>query len=177
MNKNLQYLKYILKHKYYVAKECFKYGLIWRGLVHDLSKFLPSEFAPYREYFYNNPEPRLKFLLDKEIVTIDDKIVKELAEGIVKLCKLKFDYAWNAHQKRNKHHPQYYRLKNDDGTLRPLEMPLKYRMEMLSDWRGVSMALTGADNTIEWYKINRKKMIIAPESRKWVEDQLGLTYE
>jgi len=52
--KYLKYLKYILKHKWYVMIECFKNGLIWRGLMHDLSKFLPSEFIPYANFFYGN---------------------------------------------------------------------------------------------------------------------------
>lgn len=52
--KYLKYLKYILKHKYYVAVECFKMGLIWRGLVHDLSKLRLSEFGAYANYFYGN---------------------------------------------------------------------------------------------------------------------------
>ena len=45
-------LKYILKHKWYVLGECCKVGYCWRGLLHDNSKFLPSEFIPYANYFF-----------------------------------------------------------------------------------------------------------------------------
>jgi len=31
-------LTYLLRHKYYVAKECFKRGLYWQGITHDLDK-------------------------------------------------------------------------------------------------------------------------------------------
>jgi hypothetical protein len=40
----IKYLNYLLRHKWYVGIECFKKGLIWRGLVHDLSKFLQANF-------------------------------------------------------------------------------------------------------------------------------------
>lgn len=49
---NIKYLKYLIKHKFYVTRECFRIGLYWRGLVHDLSKFNPMEWVAYRNYFY-----------------------------------------------------------------------------------------------------------------------------
>ena len=144
--KTLKYLRYIAIHKYWVFRYCLKYGLIWRGLVHDLSKLMPSEFPAYRDYFY-------------------DKACEDTNK--------RFNYAWNAHQKHNKHHPQYWLLKNDDGTLKPLEMPMVYRKEMIADWRGASIAIKGYDNTLQWYTANKKKMIIAPLTRAWVEGQIG----
>ena len=53
-NKYIFYLGYLLKHKFYVFIECFKEGLYWVGLAHDFSKFLPSEFIPYANFFYDN---------------------------------------------------------------------------------------------------------------------------
>ena len=32
---------------WYVFVECAKRGILWRGLIHDWSKILPSEFVPY----------------------------------------------------------------------------------------------------------------------------------
>ena len=49
----------IFKHKYFVCKYCFKTGLYWRGIVHDLSKFHPKEF------FESPQNPRLKEFLSK----------------------------------------------------------------------------------------------------------------
>jgi len=54
MSKYILYLKYIIRHKWYVGIECFKMGVYWRGITHDLSKFLPSEFIPYAKYFYGD---------------------------------------------------------------------------------------------------------------------------
>ena len=48
----LKYLRYLLRHKYYVAIQLLCRGYIWRGLVHDISKLRPSEMIPYARYFY-----------------------------------------------------------------------------------------------------------------------------
>ena len=49
-----KYFKYVIRHKLFVFIECYKLGKIWRGITHDLSKFLPDEFIPYSRYFYGN---------------------------------------------------------------------------------------------------------------------------
>ena len=38
------HLKTVTKHRWLVMVHCFRVGLIWQGLTHDLSKFSPSEF-------------------------------------------------------------------------------------------------------------------------------------
>ena len=53
MEKYWLYFKYILEHKKNVFVECRKTkGMWWRGITHDLSKFLPCEFVPYTKKFY-----------------------------------------------------------------------------------------------------------------------------
>ena len=84
MKKYLEYLKYIIKHKWFVLIECINYGIVWRGVIHDLSKLLPDEFIPYAKHFYGT---------DDEKKSVEDK----------------FDKAWLLHQKRNKHH-RYQKL-------------------------------------------------------------------
>lgn len=79
MLKHLKYLKCLLLHKYYVFVECYKAGIVYRGLVHDLSKFLPSEWFPYVEHFYGANKN-----------------------------KDKFDKAWKLHIKRNSHHTAHH---------------------------------------------------------------------
>ena len=51
--RHLSYLRYILAHKWFVLVECVKMGIIWQGIVHDLSKMTPREFLPYARFFYN----------------------------------------------------------------------------------------------------------------------------
>lgn len=141
----LQYLNYLIKHKWFVMIECFKVKLHWRGIIHDWSKFLPSEFAPYANYFFGN---------EKE-------------------SKTRFDYAWQLHQKRNKHHWQWWVTPRANGN-KTLLMPDKYRKEMLADWRGASKAQGYGDNTRKWYLKNRERMQIHPKTKKWIEKQLDL---
>lgn len=37
-----EHFKTICKHKWIVCLECIKCGFIWRGLMHDNSKFSPN---------------------------------------------------------------------------------------------------------------------------------------
>ena len=46
-----EHLKTICKHKAIVCLECIKCGFIWRGLMHDNSKFCLTEFLPSAKYF------------------------------------------------------------------------------------------------------------------------------
>jgi hypothetical protein len=52
MGKFFKYLKYVIRHKWYVFLECCNLGIPFRGIFHDLSKFLPDEFFPYMNHFY-----------------------------------------------------------------------------------------------------------------------------
>jgi hypothetical protein len=155
MLKHFKYASYLFRHKWYVFIECCKAGIPWRGLVHDLSKFLPSEWIPYANYFYK-PKQRDKTGYCKPYDTGDKA----------------FDYAWLLHQKRNKHHWQWWVLPKGGGGVEILPMPDKYRKEMLADWRGAGRAQGYGDNTNEWYKANRNKMQLHPETRAWIEHQL-----
>ena len=53
----LNHLKTISKHKYYVAKFCFKCGFYWRGITHDLSKYGITEFCSSAKYFSGKRSP------------------------------------------------------------------------------------------------------------------------
>lgn len=136
-----QYFKYVVKHKWFVLQACFKHGLYWRGLVHDLSKFLPSEFAPYARYFYGDK------LKDKP-----------------KEVKLAFQFAWHLHQKRNDHHYQWWLYTKENGTLAPFPMSDKAIKEMICDWIGMSKAFKTA-GPVSWYKKNSKNLKLNKESR------------
>ena len=140
-----RYIWYVLRHKWFVFLEAYNLGITWLGLVHDLSKFRLGEMLPYAQYFYGRkPQSRR-----------DDS----------------FDYAWLLHQKRNKHHWQWWVLPEDDGGLRVLEMPDRYRKEMLADWHGAGRAL-GNPNTAGWYEANKNKMWLGKLTRQWVESEI-----
>ena len=49
--KAIKHFKTITKHKFYVMKLCFRFGLYKQGLLHDLSKYTWSEFATGAKYY------------------------------------------------------------------------------------------------------------------------------
>ena len=103
MKRYLKYFSYVFRHKWYVMLACFSEGLFIAGILHDLSKFRPSEFIPYARYFYEK---------DGSKKTVRDKT------GYYKPTDTRnvaFEYAWNHHQKRNKHHWQYWLLQYERG--------------------------------------------------------------
>jgi hypothetical protein len=145
MRKYFKYLWYVLRHKWFVFVECCKLGIPLTGVVHDCNKFLPDEFFPYAEYFYGS-----------------DSTNNQDA----------FDMAWLKHQRRNRHHWQAWILHEDSGEVKVFDMPMRYRKEMLADWRGAGLAL-GKPDTAKWYAANRKNQRLHPSTRRWIEEQLG----
>lgn len=151
MKKYWNYLQFLWKHKKYVYQEGRKLGLgRCQLLIHDLSKFRPTEFLPYANYFYGD-RPEL------------DKVQGD--------TQTPFDHAWLLHQHRNPHHYQHWILREDSGEVKLLPMPEKYRLEMIADWRGAGRAL-GSTNTSGWYLKNRDNIQLHPNTRELVEQEL-----
>lgn len=149
MKRYWQYLKYVLKHKWFVFLAGIDLGVPLLQLIfHDWDKFLPDEFFPYARTFYSSDG-------SSQYKSSDE-----------------FSTAWNHHQKRNKHHYQYWMLTWDNGTTECLPMPHCHRLEMLADWRGAGRAL-GDPFTWEWYEVNKHKIHLHEETRAWVEEQLA----
>ena len=55
MMKAWQHFKTITTHKIWVMRYCFKIGLYWQGLTHDLSKYSPTEFLVGMKYYQRKP--------------------------------------------------------------------------------------------------------------------------
>lgn len=169
MEKYIKYLKYIIRHKYYVFIEAYKHGIIWRGILHDLSKLLPSEFMPYVNYFYGTDTSKN--------VQDNNGYYKPKNTG-----DSAFEKAWFLHQKRNKHHWQWWILKEDDSndTFKTIPMESKYAIEMVCDWVGAGKA-QGKESPKDdpyrevrlWYDTNKHKIILHPYTRNFVEDMIG----
>ena len=146
----IKYLRYVLRHRWFVMLECFRVGLYWRGLVHDLSKLRPSEFIPYARYFYGN------------IATGRDK------SGYYKAGDSpdeRFNYAWLLHQKRNDHHWQWWYLVMDQESDRCFPMCPDALIEMIADWKGAGKAITGKPDADEWYRRNKGKIRLSDATR------------
>ena len=161
----LKYLWYVIRHKWFVLKECFKVGLYWRGITHDLSKLRPSEFIPYARYFYSFFGVGWS---QEKYGGCGDEIARHQE------ISMAFDRAWLYHIHRNPHHWQFWLLQEDDGSLKKIPMPVKYLKEMLTDWRGAGRAITGKDNTPEWYLENKDKIKLGKIQHRWLELKLGI---
>jgi len=158
MFKYLKYLNYVIRYKWYVMLECFKMGLIWRGLKHDMSKLSLQEFIPYANFFHGKKKEK----------NIRDKI------GYYKPTDTgdpAFDFAWLLHQKKNDHHWQWWILPEDNGGEKILEMSPCALKEMLCDWCGASKAQGhgGWSGVIIWYAVNKEKMRFHPATRVSIE--------
>jgi hypothetical protein len=106
----------IIKHKWYVTCACFRCGLIWQGLVHDISKFSPIEFFSGVKYFKGSGSPI----------------------GVEKSIK-GYSEAWQHHKGRNKHHWEYW-TDFQNGKIILIKIPPQYVIEMICDWVGAGKA-------------------------------------
>ena len=147
MNKYISYLKYIIEHKINVGIECFKMGLYFHAFTHDLSKFLPSEFIPYAKFFYETNR-------EKNYNTKDEN-------------NINFQKGWLFHQKRNKHHWNYWVSVTRKNEVIPIEMPTKYVKQMIADWNGMARKFGGS--TSEYYLKNKGNMILHEKTIEKIE--------
>jgi len=99
------YLKLYLTHKWLVFLWCVRLGVPWRGILHDISKLLPSEWIPLSRRFGGG---------GGDIADVDRAHV--------------------LHRNRNGHMYQHWCLKEDDGKWVFLEIPEPYLKEMIADW-------------------------------------------
>lgn len=144
--KHLRYLRTFLKHRWYVFVECVKMGIVWRGIVHDLSKLLPSEWFTYVEYFegmhaakYCGPSGPPRHIQES-----------------MDLSRLK-------HLHRNKHHWQHWVLREENGGTVSIFMPMAYVKEMLADWRA-GARVRGKSSIKEWFEVIHHKIELHPAS-------------
>jgi hypothetical protein len=138
------HLKYILIHKYYVFIQCVKHGQPLLGLIHDVSKFLPSEFIPYAKYAYTDYFQNLHGSYQAG------------DSG-----NIEFDLGWTLHRRRNKHHWQFWIISSN-----PIDMEEKYIIEMLCDWMGAIKAQKNNIVVEEWYDKHKSEMSLSSGTKK-----------
>lgn len=115
------HLKTVHRHRALVRKHCFRLGLYWQGLTHDLSKYSPVEFWAGVKYFQGDHSP-------------NDQQRKE--QG--------YSAAWLHHKGRNRHHFEYWTDYQKDGSgIGGVEMPAKYVAEMFCDRLAASKVYQG----------------------------------
>ncbi len=135
------------KHRFKVFCLCARVSIFWRGLVHDLSKYSPTEFLEGVKYFDGGKSPITNC---KEV------------EGYSK--------AWLHHKGRNKHHLEYW-YDYAAPNMTP-DMPFKYFLELVCDNLAAGMIYQGRKWTKEyqlsyWNK-TKDKVICSSNMRKLI---------
>lgn len=151
-----KHFKKICIHKYWVFYYCCKMGIPLQGLIHDMSKFSLTEFWESARYYQGTSSP----------IDTCKKI-----NGISK--------AWLHHKGRNKHHYEYWFDNIDRMGGTPLEMPLKYKKEMLCDFLGAGRAYYGKNFTYEkeyewWQNKLSHPLAIHENNKKYISTYMEL---
>ncbi len=111
INNIFGHLKTVLVHKHRVLVNCIKAGIIWRGLMHDMSKFSPAEFFAGVKYYQGTRSP--------------NEMERE-STG--------YSAAWMHHKGRNRHHFEYWTDYNTKTKrIEPVRMPDVFIYEMFCD--------------------------------------------
>ena len=148
----------ITYHKYLVAKGCFAVGLYKQGLLHDMSKYSPTEFRVGAKYYQGTRSPNNAERED-----------------------IGYSSAWLHHKGRNKHHFEYwidYTAQGGEGPLSGMKMPDKYIIEMVMDRIAASKVYMKEKYTdrspLEYYERSKSKVILHPHTRKMLEHLLTM---
>ncbi len=152
-----QHFKTINHHKMLVMKGCFRVGLYKQGLLHDLSKYSPTEFLVGCRYFQGNLSPNN---------------IERLEKG--------YSQAWLHHKGRNKHHLEYwldYGVGEKKG-INGMKMPLRYVVEMFIDRVSASKNYQKEKYTdrsaLEYYEHGKDYQILHEDSRALLEKLLHM---
>ncbi len=160
MNKYFLYFRYVVRHKIAVFRAGGPCEVnLWRRVKHDFSKFLPSEFFPYAEYFYG------KHSYKKEGETGKNSFENTL------VATEAFERAWLKHIHRNDHHFEHWIVLND-GLPEGKSMPEAAWRELCADYLGMEYTLNKNWDAMNWYSKNSSNIILHPETRIKVESLL-----
>ncbi len=151
-----QHLRTILHHKNLVRKGCFKVGLYKQGIMHDWSKYTPTEFLVGCKYYQGTASPNNAERADKG-----------------------YSSAWLHHKGRNKHHLEYWiDYSADTGYMTGMRMPTKYVVEMFIDRISASKNYQKEKYTnrspLEYYEKGKGHYIMHEETRALLEQLLQM---
>lgn len=142
ISKFFKHLHTVNKHRFKVFILCCKAGQPWRGLLHDLSKYSPTEFFEGVKYYQGTYSP-------------------------IKNRKKEAGYseAWLHHFGRNKHHYEYW-YDSDTYEKTPV-IPYPYVVEMICDQLAAGMIYQGKKWTkefqLEYWLNKRETALINPK--------------
>lgn len=161
MMKWLAHFKTIHHHKMLVMKHCFQVGLYKQGLLHDLSKYSPTEFLVGARYFQGTRSPNNAEREDKG-----------------------YSSAWLHHKGRNKHHLEYwidYGLDGEGSPMVGMKMPVRYVVEMFCDRVAASKNYNRTtyqdDFPLQYFEKSAKHYLIHPDTERLLRSLLTMLAE
>lgn len=146
-----QHFKTITRHRHLVMAGCFRVGLYWQGLTHDLSKYAPAEFWPGVRYFQGTRSPNAAEREDKG-----------------------YSEAWMHHKGRNRHHWEYWTDRRP-GTKQyaAVPMPRRYLAEMVMDRRAACIVYEGKNygpgSALAYYKRSTESGLMNAQTQRELE--------
>jgi len=155
----VNHFKTITKHRHLVMLHCFKAGIPLQGLMHDLSKYSPTEFIIGVKYYEGNRSPNVGERIEKG-----------------------YSSAWLHHKGRNKHHYEYwFDNSRDSDTLVPVNMPTKYIIEMFCD-RVAACKVYRKDeyndrSSIDYYNLHDYRVEMGPKTKELLELLINMLAE
>ena len=143
-----QHFKTITYHRFLVMCGCFRVGLYWQGLTHDLSKYAPTEFLTGAKYYQGTRSPNAAEREDKG-----------------------YSEAWMHHKGRNRHHYEYWTdMSPVTKRYESVPMPRKYLVEMVMDRRAACMVYQGKSYTpgsaLEYFERSRERLLMHEKTQK-----------
>ncbi|MBQ4613026.1 MAG: catalase [Clostridia bacterium] len=144
----------ITRHRHRVIRHCFRAGIGWQGLFHDLSKYSPSEFWAGARYYQGTRSP--------------NEVERE---------RFGYSSAWLHHKGRNRHHFEYWTDYNPvERKVMPVKMPLRYVAEMFCDRVAASKIYQGDNyaptHPLEYFTRGKPRRSIHPETSELLEGWL-----
>lgn len=151
-----QHFKTITRHRFVVLAGCFRVGLYWQGLVHDLSKYSPTEFMQGAKFYQGVRSPNA---------------AERESKG--------YSEAWMHHKGRNRHHYEYWTDMNMERRVyESVPMPRKYLVEQVMDRRAACIIYQGKSYTaaspLEYFMRSRERTLMHPQNKQELEHILTM---
>ena len=149
----------ITRHRMLVLAGCFRVGLYWQGLTHDLSKYTPTEFLIGAKYYQGTRSPNAAERQDKG-----------------------YSEAWMHHKGRNRHHYEYWTDMNmETRRYESVPMPIRYLIEQVMDRRAACIVYQGENYTnasaLNYFMGSRERELMHEENRKQLHFLLTMLAE
>lgn len=158
----LRYFTFLLKHKWHVFNECRKYGIVWRGIIHDWTKFLPYECTRYARATCSHPSGYNYGLTKSGFMDLSFDSDPEFYLAVAR------------HKREHRHHWEFWVVLNKNSEIEILPMDHVSIIEMVCDWVGAAGARNTPYSFLDWYTSNKEKILLHPDTRYFVEELLEL---